>query len=247
MKRNSTNSIESVFENVEISSNVYRLIIEGEFNAIPGQFYMLRAWGDAPMLSRPISISSIEDGRLSFIYQSIGKGTKIFSKLKKNDKIEITGPLGNGFDTDNITGKVAVVSGGIGIAPMLYLVQRLVNCEIDLYAGYRDQSYMIDNFKELVKNIEISTESGQEGHKGYITEVFKPELYDTVVCCGPEPMMTAVVKKCIDKKVKVFASMEKHMACGIGACLVCTCKTKNGNKRACKDGPVFLGEQLLLI
>ena len=84
------------------------------------------------------------------------------------------------------------------------------------------------------------------GHKGYVTELFNPENYDVVLCCGPEIMMKKVVKMCKEKNVPVYVSMENHMACGVGACLVCTCKTKDGNKRTCKDGPVFLGEDIVI-
>ena len=100
--------------------------------------------------------------------------------------------------------------------------------------------------KEYVTNINISTETGSEGYKGYVTDLFKPENYDVVLCCGPEVMMNKVIKMCNDKKIPLYVSMEKHMACGIGACLVCTCKTINGNRRTCKDGPVFLGSEVIL-
>ena len=99
----------------------------------------------------------------------------------------------------------------------------------------------MNDFKEYVNDIKISTNSGKHGHNGFVTEILNVEEYDTVLCCGPEVMMKAVVEMCKEKNVKVYVSMEKHMACGVGACLVCTCKTKDGNKRTCKDGPVFDG------
>lgn len=234
-----------VCENVEIEKGIYKLTIKGEFNGKPGQFYMLRCWRQEPLLSRPISINHIDKEKIVFLYQLVGEGTEMLSKLQKNENIELTGPLGNGFHIENIKGKVAIVSGGIGAAPMQYAAESLKNCKIDLYAGFRDKSYIASEFKPFTENINISTETGREGYKGYVTDIFKPELYDVVLCCGPEIMMKKVVKLCNDKNVKVYVSMEKHMACGIGACLVCTCKTKQGNKRTCKDGPVFLGEELL--
>lgn len=235
-----------VHENVEVFKNVFKLTIKGKFTGKPGQFYMLRAWDEYPLLSRPISIHCIDNEEIVFLYQNIGEGTKILSKLKKNDAIQITGPLGNGFDTQKIKGKAAIVSGGIGTAPMLYLAKSLKDCDIDLYAGFKDGCYGLNSFKGYVNSINISTETGICGHKGYVTEMLKPELYDVVVCCGPEIMMSKVVKMCREKDVPVYVSMEKHMACGVGACLVCTCKTKNGNKRTCKDGPVFFGDDLIL-
>nr|WP_243105996.1 dihydroorotate dehydrogenase electron transfer subunit [Clostridium fermenticellae] len=236
-----------VYENVEVFKNIFKLSIRGKFGGRAGQFYMLRAWGDYPVLSRPISIHFVSDKKIVFLYQNVGEGTKILSRLKKGDPIQITGPLGNGFDIQKINGKAALISGGIGIAPMLQLVRELKDSgSIDIYSGFKDEFYEIKDLKDYVDNINISTETGTYGHKGYITEIFKPELYDVVICCGPEIMMSKVIKMCREKSIPVYVSMEKHMACGVGACLVCTCKTKDGNKRTCKDGPVFFGDDLIL-
>ena len=138
-----------------------------------------------------------------------------------------------------------MVSGGIGTAPMLEVAKKLKEnnnaYKLDLYAGFRDEIYLIDEIKNYVDGAYISTNSGKYGHKGFITEILNVEEYDTVLCCGPEIMMKKVIDICKEKNVKIYVSMEKHMACGVGACLVCTCKTKDGNKRTCKDGPVFDG------
>lgn len=237
---------EKVFENVEISSGTFKLSIKGKFKGKPGQFYMIRGWDKEPLLPRPISIQHLDEDKIVFLYQIIGQGTEALSKLGLGDKLEITGPLGNGFDVENTKGKVGIVTGGIGIAPMFYVAEGLKNSQVDLYCGFKSDTYMVDDFKKYVNNINISTEDGKTGHKGYVTEIFQPNLYDVVLCCGPEPMMEKVVMMCREQNVPVYVSMEKHMACGVGACLVCTCKTKNGNKRTCKDGPVFLGEDIVL-
>jgi len=156
------------------------------------------------------------------------------------------GPLGNGFDLENIKGKIAIVTGGIGIAPMNYLIKSIKNINMDIYAGFRDETYCTENFNNLVDNVVVATEDGSAGEKGYVTDYFHPEDYDLVLCCGPEIMMDKVILMCREKKIPLYVSMEKRMACGIGACLVCTCKTRFGNKRTCKDGPVFKGEDILL-
>lgn len=239
-------STEKVYENVQIANGVFKLTIKGKFVGKPGQFYMLKAWNREPLLGRPISIHHLDEEKIVFLYQLVREGTEILSKLKTGDEIELTGPLGNGFDIDKIQGKVALVAGGIGTAPMFYVAESLKSCQVDLYAGFRDEAYIIEKFTDCVKNVNVSTESGIVGHKGYVTELFKPELYDIVLCCGPEIMMEKVVKMCREKNVPIYVSMEKHMACGVGACLVCTCKTKNGNKRTCKDGPVFLGDDIII-
>lgn len=236
--------IEKVFKNIEISKGIYKLTIEGSFKGKPGQFYMLRSWENEPLLSRPISINNIDD-KITFLYQSLGEGTKLLAKLKSGDQLKLTGPLGNGFPLELINGKIAVVTGGMGIAPMNFVCKMLDGKQVDLYCGFKDEVYGFDNIENIVKNVYIATESGSNGYKGFVTEIFKAEKYDVVLCCGPEVMMAKIAIACGKIGVPIYVSMEKHMACGVGACLVCTCKTINGNKRSCKDGPVFLGSEVI--
>ncbi|MBE6071375.1 MAG: dihydroorotate dehydrogenase electron transfer subunit [Clostridium butyricum] len=230
--------------NEEISNGIFKMVVEDSSEINAGQFYMLKHKGQT-LLPRPISISEKCGNKLTFIYAVVGTGTKEYAALKENDTISLTGPLGNGFDLNKEYGKVALVGGGIGVAPLLELSKKLrekdKDARIDFYAGFRDDIYLIDDFKKYVNEVKVSTNTGKHGHKGFVTEILNVEEYDTVLCCGPEVMMKAVVQMCKEKNVKVYISMEKHMACGVGACLVCTCKTKEGNKRTCKDGPVFDG------
>lgn len=235
-----------VIENKNISTGIFKIKLEGNLKGKPGQFYMIKSWQEEPILWRPISIHDVNDNSIEFLYKLEGKGTKILSQVKPDEKIEIMGPLGNGFDLENINGKIAIVTGGIGIAPMNYLIKSIKNNNVDFYAGFRDEVYCTEQLSNLVNNIVLVTEDGSVGEKGYITEYFNPEGYDLVLCCGPEIMMDKVILMCREKKVPLYVSMEKRMACGIGACLVCTCKTRFGNKRTCKDGPVFKGEDILL-
>lgn len=233
-----------IISNLEISNGIYKMVVEEKQQVKAGQFYMLKHNGET-LLPRPISICEKEDDTITFVYAAVGTGTKEFAKLKEGEYIQLTGPLGNGFDLKGDLGKVALVSGGIGTAPMLELAKRLRNdnnyIAMDLYAGFRDEIYLVDEIKEYVNEAYVSTNTGKHGHKGFITDLLQVEKYDTVLCCGPEVMMKKVVEMCKEKNVKVYVSMEKHMACGVGACLVCTCKTKDGHKRTCKDGPVFDG------
>lgn len=233
-----------VYSNIEISPNIYKLILEGDFKGKPGQFYMLKGWeASDPFLPRPISIADLEDGKISFLYEVRGKGTHIVSKLKKGDSLSILGPLGNGFDLESGQ-KIALISGGVGIAPMLYLAKNL-KVPVDLYSGFRTKGYFIEEIKPYVDNIYISTEDGSEGHKGFIIDLFDPNKYDLVITCGPTPMMEAVMKICRGI-VPVYVSMENRMACGIGACLGCTVETIRGMERVCKEGPVFKGEEVVV-
>ena len=241
----------NVLKNVEIGKGIFELTIKGNFKGTGGQFYLLRAWDREPLLSRPISIHEIFEDKISFIYQVVGKGTEILCRLRPGDSIKITGPLGNGFNTDNIKGNIAVIAGGIGIAPMKQILKELVtskkgvtNSNIDFLCGFRSQVYLTEELKLYTENIYLSTEDGTTGHKGYITEIFNPSKYDVVLCCGPEIMMKKVVNMCKAENTPIWVSMETHMACGVGACLVCTCKSEGLNKRCCTDGPVFLGETL---
>lgn len=251
-----------VCSNMEIATNIYEMKVRLPYHwkrdsmnlgkqvdfpiGIPGQFYMLKSWNIDPFLPRPLSIANIEEDKLVFLYEIKGKGTEIFSKLRIGDNIELLGPLGNGFDLENMANKtfpyqIAIISGGIGIAPMIYLAKKLQG-NIDLYCGFRNEIYYIDKIKEYVENIYISTEDGSHEHKGFVTELFTPEKYNLVYTCGPVPMM----KKIVDMaKSQVFVSMENRMACGIGACLGCTIETKSGMKRVCKEGPVFLGKEIV--
>ncbi|MDU1414508.1 MAG: dihydroorotate dehydrogenase electron transfer subunit [Clostridium sp.] len=236
-----------VMDNEIISEGILKLSVEGRFKGEPGQFYMLRSWDKEPLLWRPISIHSISDNRIEFLYQLVGDGTKLLSKLKAGDDIKLIGPLGNGFNLEDIKGKVAIVSGGIGVAPMRYLVEKLNernDVSINMFSGFRNDIYGLSEVDEIGVNIKVSTEDGSYGHKGYVTALFDPKDYDLVLCCGPEIMMYKVVEMCNKANVRGYISEEKKMACGIGACLVCTCKTVHGNKRTCKDGPVFKMEDI---
>lgn len=233
-----------VLSNEKIVDGIFKLVCEDENNIKPGQFYMLKLDGQT-LLPRPISICEKVGNEITFLYAVVGTGTEEFSKLRQGESINLTGPLGNGFNLEEDLGKVAIVAGGIGTAPMVEVAKKLREKNkdgiIDVYAGYRDDIYLSDELGKYANKVEVTTNTGKHGHKGFVTEILKIEEYDTVLCCGPEVMMKAVVEMCKAKNVKVYVSMEKHMACGVGACLVCTCKTKDGHKRTCKDGPVFDG------
>jgi dihydroorotate dehydrogenase electron transfer subunit len=235
-----------ISSNEKIADGIYKMVVSGNYEAVPGQFYMLRAWGIEPFLSRPISIHGIGSDGIEFLYEVRGRGTEIFSKLGSGDEIELLGPVGNGFDLEKISGKVAVVVGGIGIAPMYEVMKHIENSEVDLYAGFRDEVYSVEYMKEFADNTIISTESGRVGHKGYVVEMLDASKYDYILSCGPTPMMKVVKELGEKANTPVYLSLESHMACGIGACLGCTCKTKYGRERVCKEGPVFLGEDVFL-
>ena len=231
--------------NTEIATNIFEIRLEiANIKAIkPGHFFMIRGWeANDPFLPRPISVADVREGVLTFLYEVRGKGTHIISKMCPGATLDILGPLGNGFDLKKAK-KTALISGGIGIAPMYYLLKNLEG-EVDFYAGFRNEVYWMDKIKEKVRDLYISTEDGSCGHKGFCIDKFDPKKYDQVLTCGPIPMMKRVVEMCRGI-VPVQVSMESRMACGIGACLGCTVETPGGMKRVCKEGPVFKGEEVV--
>lgn len=232
-----------------VSTGVFLLKVLYEGPAEAGQFFMLRAWGaaEAPLLSRPISVHDCEDGILSFLYEVRGVGTAKLAALRPGDALSLTGPCGNGFPVSDIKGTVAVVSGGIGLAPLLYTVKSLKSCTVDIYCGFRDEPYALDSFAGLARTIEVATDTGRFGQKGFVTDLLNAAGYDCVITCGPEVMMEKVARAAIKANVPVYVSKEAKMACGIGACLGCSFETPTGRKSVCKDGPVFLGSEVYVL
>ena len=217
-----------------------------------GQFYMLRCWGAAetPVLSRPISVHDVgeREGTLTFLYQIKGEGTQKLAHLAWGQTLTLTGPCGNGFDVAAAAaaGRVAVVGGGIGVAPLLLLCRELAaaGCKPELYAGFRDAPYALEDFLPYCAAISVATDSGAVGYHGLVTGILHPEEFDLVLTCGPNVMMQGVYRLCAEKGVPCLASLERKMACGLGACLGCTCHTKVGPKTVCQDGPVFPAQEV---
>lgn len=239
-------SIATIIENNQINRNIFKLSAEFKEEIRPGQFFMLKTLDNSFLLPRPISVNDVNENIVSFLYRIEGQGTKNISSLCANDKIQLFGPLGNGFEREKLTGKVAIIGGGIGIAPLLYLT-KILGKNADVYLGYKDieNMYIWEEFKSYAELTTIVTEDGSFGEKGFVTSFVSYQKYDAVVTCGPEIMMNKIINDCKENNVKCYVSLERRMACGMGACLGCTVQTKGGNKRACKDGPVFDSEELL--
>lgn len=234
-----------ILKNEQVIDNIYKLIIEFKDDKIlPGQFFMLKTLNNEFLLPRPISVNDGDDNFVTFLYRVEGSGTKVMSNLTSGTEIQALGPLGNGFDLDKINGKIAIIGGGIGTAPLLYLAKKL-ETKADVYLGFRDVTYGLDEFRKYSDKLLIATEDGSLGQKGFVTSLLNFDDYDCVVTCGPEVMMNAVMNACEKSKTKCYISLEKRMACGVGACLGCVVETKNGMKRACKDGPVFEASELV--
>ena len=235
-----------IIDNINVSNRIYKLKVEFQGKIKPGQFFMLKTLDNSFLLPRPISVNNTSESTVTFLYRTEGVGTTKISSMRKDDEIQLFGPLGNGFDITKLKGKIAVVGGGIGIAPLLYLV-KVLGKNADAYLGYKDKKniYIADEFKKYADNTIIVTEDGSIGEKGFITDYIDYVKYDVVVTCGPEIMMNKIIKSSMENNVKCYVSLERRMACGMGVCLGCTVETINGNKRACKDGPIFCSEELI--
>lgn len=219
--------------------------------AVPGQFLHIRC-GDTNLLRRPISISDIRDGMITIVFQVRGEGTKWLADRQTGDALDILGPLGNGFD---LGGKnIILVGGGIGVPPMLFAA-RTVAGRATALLGFRDKNGVIlgDAFRSLCRNVMITTDDGSCGIHGPVTLPLKKLLeaggFDSVLACGPKAMLKAVAELCAAGKVPCQVSMEERMGCGIGACLVCACRTvKDGReemRHVCRDGPVFAASEVV--
>ncbi len=217
-----------------------------------GQFISLYCHDGSRILPRPISICRIdkEKGMLRIVYRVAGKGTDEFSTYVSGDEIEILGPLGNGF-TVNPQKSAMLIAGGIGIPPMVQTAAALKEqgCEnIQIVVGYRDsENFLAEELSEFGK-VTVATEDGSVGTKGNVMDAIKENDLeaDIIYSCGPTPMLRAIKEYAVQTGTEAWISMEEKMACGIGACLACVCKSKEvdhhshvHNKRVCKDGPVF--------
>lgn len=218
---------------------------------LAGQFYLLKSKKSGVLLGRPISVYfSYNDNEnnsrvVDFLILKKGKGTEELVNLAKNDEVELIGPLGNIFPEPKENEKVAIIGGGIGVAPVAGFAMTLQEKTYDFFAAFKSGSYGLENIK--ANNLKITTDDGSIGTKGMISAEFNEsnvKNYDVVYACGPLPMLAYIQKICNEANVKSYLSMENRMACGLGACLGCTIKTTEGNKRCCKDGPVFDGKIL---
>lgn len=227
-----------VLKNTRLSDDFFLLKVKEPNNAKMGQFHMLRAWGTYPLLSRAISVYDTDGESLTFLYKCIGEGTELLSKLHPQDKIEVGRSLGNTFP--EVKGKIALVGGGVGIAPLHLAAKTLCQTPgttIDIFLGFRSKPLLEDDFRPLCSQLVYT--SG-----GFITDKIAPERYDAVFSCGPEPMMRVLYQLCQSTKTPLYVSLESKMACGIGICLGCSCETSEGRKKICTDGPVFLAEEV---
>lgn len=238
----------------EIADEIFDIWIQTEEIAgfsRAGQFVMLYCNDGSRLLPRPISICEInpEEKSLRLVYRIAGKGTKEFSEMKEGMELVVLGPLGNGFPKKEAS--ALVIGGGIGIPPMLELSRQL-NCRKQIILGFRDQLFLEKEF-EPYGDVFLATEDGSAGTKGNVLDAISEHglKADIIYACGPLPMLRALKAYAKEHHMECYVSLEERMACGIGACLGCVCKSKETdshtnvkNKRICKEGPVFEAQEV---
>ena len=253
-------------ENIFIDHDIYRLNFSWQGPAPQaGQFFMIKPERGSVFLGRPISAAAWEPSkeRVEFLIAARGPGTIELVNMYKGEYAELTGPLGNTwmkFISPALAAgyPIALIGGGIGIAPLRALAAELPDHSFDFYAGFRTGFADDDRRQDMLgaadaglsprgkSHLIIATEDGSEGYTGRIPDFLEPEKYAAVCACGPAPMLRAIAGMCKAARVPCLVSMEQYMACGVGACLGCTIKTIHGNKRCCADGPIFPAEELFL-
>lgn len=224
-----------VISNEQLAPGIFRLTAQGQYLGLPGQFYMLRSWDQFPLLSRPISIHDIGRESITFLYRVNGIGTRLLSALQPGQLLQLDGPFGNGFPQP--VGRTAIVGGGMGIAPLLLASKMIPNSKV--FLGYTGEPFAAESFRTIHPSVAVVT-------GGSVIEEFEPLEYDTIYACGPVPMMEALATRTAGTRIRLYVSVEKRMACGIGACNGChvTVTSDPAGRKACTDGPVFLAEEV---
>lgn len=239
-------SIFTIKTNECIAKNVYKMILSGDTSDItkPGQFVNIKL--DGFYLRRPISVCDYDEKTLTLIYKVVGGGTEVMSKMQEGETLDVLTGLGNGYNTEKGGSSPLLIGGGVGVPPMYNLCKVLLSegKEPSVIIGFntKDEVFYEDEFKAICKNVTVVTADGSYGLKGFVTDAMKDMDYSYFFTCGPEPMFKAIEN--IAKTSGQF-SFEERMGCGFGACMGCSCETKYGSKRICKDGPVLEREEIV--
>lgn len=233
-----------ILSNEKIALGVYKMILEGDTQYIvaPGQFINIKL--DGKFLRRPISICDCNSSTITIIYKVVGSGTEYMSELPVGEMLDVITGLGNGYNISK-SSKPLLIGGGVGVPPMYMLAKKLIEAgqQPTVILGFNNEKeiFFEDEFKALGCDVRVTTVDGSYGIKGFVTDAF-PDDYDYFYTCGPMPMF-----KAIENTVTTSGqySFEERMGCGFGACMGCSCKTKYGNKRICKEGPVLEREEII--
>ncbi len=236
----------TVKENIKLTENIYRMILCGNVEAIKNSGEFINIEIPSLFLRRPISVCDYDSESVTIIYKVVGKGTEVMAKAVVGDKFDVLLGLGNGYNT-SFSGKHALLlGGGVGVPPLYNLCKKLISegKKVSVVLGFNNANEIFyeNEFKALGANVTVTTVDGSVGIKGFVTDVISNIDYTYFYTCGPEPMLRAVYNS---TSTSGQFSFESRMGCGFGACMGCSCKTNFGNKRICKDGPVFVKEEIL--
>lgn len=234
-------------ENCPIAKNTYKMLLEGDTSAItsPGQFVNIELKG--LYLRRPISVCDYDERTLTLIYKVVGEGTELMMDMKAGDELDILTGLGNGYDTEKSGDTPLLLGGGVGVPPLYALCKKLIaegkKPTVILGFNSSEEVFYKDEFSVLGARVLVATADGSVGVRGFVTDAMRElDGYTYFYTCGPMPMLKAVFSA---TNTSGQFSFEERMGCGFGACMGCSCKTNFGNKRVCKDGPVFVKEEIL--
>ncbi len=237
----------TILENTRLAEGVYRLRLGGDTSAItaPGQFVNLKLAGY--FLRRPISVCDWAEDEVTLIYKVLGRGTADMTRLAPGETLDVLSGLGNGYDMAPCGPRPLLVGGGVGIPPLYGLARRLAaqGTPVTAVLGYNraEDIFLADEFRALGAQVILTTADGSAGVRGLVTDgMAAAGEYSYLYTCGPEPMLRAVYDAC---RSDGQFSFEERMGCGFGACMGCSCRTKYGTKRICKDGPVLQKEEIV--
>lgn len=237
--------IYKILSNEPLTKDVFKMVLQGDTQYItrPGQFINIALTGK--FLRRPISVCDYDDTTVTIIYKVVGEGTEQLKNMSVGEELDVLTGLGNGYDISKST-KPLLIGGGVGVPPMYNLAKALINAgqmpTVILGFNTKSEVFYEDEFNKLGCKTVVTTVDGSYGTKGFVTDAMADVDYDYFYTCGPLPMFKAVYNA---TSVSGQFSFEERMGCGFGACVGCTCKTKYGNKRICKDGPVLEKEEII--
>ncbi len=238
-------SIFKIARQKQIAKNTYEMVLVGDTSDITasGQFVNIKL--DGFYLRRPISVCNVEGDELTIIYKVVGDGTEAMANMSEGDELLTLTGLGNGYDTSLSGDSPLLIGGGAGVPPMFYLARKLIaegkHPRAILGFGSTDEVFYKDEFEKIGVPVTVTTVDGSLGVKGFVTDAMNVP-YTYFYTCGPEPMLKAIYDK---SETSGQFSFEERMGCGFGACMGCSCKTKYGNKRICRDGPVLVKEEII--
>ena len=239
----------TIAQSAPVARGTVRTVLSGDTSAItrPGQFINILL--DNKYLRRSLSVCDCvkgENGSVTVIYKIVGEGTLKLSRLPAGTRLDVLTGLGNGYDTAPAGESPLLIGGGAGVPPMYMLCRELISMgkSVQVIAGWNsaDEAFYTEEFRALGASLTVATVDGTMGIKGLVTDAMKNMKYSYIYACGPLPMLKAVDSAAASGGQFSF---EERMGCGFGACMGCSCKTKYGYKRICRDGPVLTREEII--